>query len=62
VKLFDGQYLVRTNDLGRHYDVSRDGQRFLMISLRPANPSAEPLHMVVVQNWTEELQRLVPAN
>jgi serine/threonine-protein kinase len=62
VKLFDGPYLVRTNDLGRHYDVSRDGQRFLMISLRPADPSAEPLHVVVVQNWIAELQRLVPAD
>ena len=45
----------------RSYDVSPDGQRFLMIKEgaggieTPAPPS-----MVVVQNWLEELKRLVP--
>ena len=41
------------------YDVSLDGQRFLM--LRAAGPqSATPY--VVVLNWFEELKRLAPAN
>ena len=41
------------------YDVSLDGQRFLMIK-----PGAEatPPSIVVVQNWTEELKRLVPTH
>jgi serine/threonine-protein kinase len=62
IKLFDGPYLVRTNDLGRNYDVSPDGERFLMVAPRPPNPSAEPLHVVVVQNWIAELKRLVPGD
>jgi Tol biopolymer transport system component len=60
LKLFAGPYLLRTNDLGRHYDVSADGQRFVMIKLQPTDPSAEAAHIVVVQNWTQELTRTVP--
>ena len=47
--------------LGRMYDVSADGQRFLMIKEtsgadeRPPSP-----RIVLVQNWFEELKRLVP--
>jgi len=47
---------------GRQYDVSPDGRRFLM--MKDAQPtgegSAPPVQLVVVQNWTEELKRLVP--
>jgi serine/threonine-protein kinase len=39
----------------RHYDVSADGQRFLMIKDGPANPSAMPARLVVVEHWFEEL-------
>ena len=41
----------------RTYDVSPDSQRFLMIKqmARPASVA-----IVVVQNWTEELKRLLP--
>ena len=42
----------------RNYDVSADGQRFLMVK-QPANQAAAP-QIVVVQNWFEELKRLVP--
>ena len=47
---------------GRHYDVSRDG-RFLMIkdARRPDEVNVPP-QIVVVQNWLDELKRLVPAN
>ena len=47
---------------GRMYDVSRDGQRFLMIKAwkRPSRRPAAKI--VVVQNWTDELKRLAPAN
>jgi len=41
------------------YDVSPDGQRFLM--LRPVEEGqAAPTQINVVLNWTEELKRLVP--
>jgi len=39
-----------------NYDVSLDGQRFLMVSRRDA---AETLALTFVQNWFDELQRLV---
>jgi serine/threonine-protein kinase len=43
----------------RSYDLSLDGQRFLMIRLEDRKPS--PLtEMTLVQNWFEELKRLVP--
>jgi hypothetical protein len=46
----------------RMYDVSTDGGRFLMIKQAPATGerAAAPVQLVVVQNWTEELKRLVP--
>ena len=40
---------------GRNYDVTRDGQRFVMVE---SQGSAEEIHVVL--NWTEELTRLVP--
>jgi serine/threonine-protein kinase len=42
----------------RSYDVSADGKRFLLLK-RDAD-TAEAAHIVVVQNWFEELKRLVP--
>jgi Tol biopolymer transport system component len=44
---------------GTSHDVSADGTRFLMIR-RPADPPATEI--VVVQNWFEELKRIVPTN
>jgi len=40
------------------YDVSPDGQRFLMV--KPTVQTAAPTQIVVVQNWFDELKRLVP--
>jgi hypothetical protein len=40
----------------RGYDLSPDGKRFLMIKRR------KPTQLVVVINWFEELQRLVPGD
>jgi len=41
------------------YDVSPDGQRFLM--LKPVEQEQATLTQInVVLNWTEELKRLVP--
>ena len=62
-KVFDAPYLVRPlrTGLGRMYDVSADGQRFLMIketSVADERPSSA--RIILVQNWFEELKRLVP--
>ncbi len=43
----------------RDWDVSPDGKRFLMVKLEEKKP--EPVtEMILVQNWSEELKRLVP--
>jgi serine/threonine-protein kinase len=42
------------------YDVSPDGRRFLMIKQRDPKAETTPTSLVVVQNWLEELKRLVP--
>jgi eukaryotic-like serine/threonine-protein kinase len=57
--LFEGQY-VSTQATFPNYDVSPDGQRFLM--LKPTEQSEEgPTQINVVLNWFEELKRLAPA-
>jgi hypothetical protein len=49
--------------LGRTYDVSPDGQGFLMIKEGGgADQTVAPTQIVVIQNWVEELKRLVPTN
>ena len=65
--VLDGQYLLGGALFGgapflvRTYDVSLDGKRFLMIKEAGATgPAVAPASIVVVQNWTEELKRLVP--
>jgi hypothetical protein len=40
------------------YDVSPDGQRFLM--LKPAEEEQSISHLVVVVNWVEELKQKAP--
>jgi len=59
-QLFEGDYVSTEVGLARpDYDVSPDGQRFLM--LKPAEQEqAAPTQINVVLNWTEELKRLVP--
>jgi serine/threonine-protein kinase len=59
VHLFEGAYYFpQGGAMGRTYDVSPDGKRFLMI--KSADDS--PRRIVIVQNWLEELKRLVPTN
>ncbi len=48
--------------VGRTYDVSADGQRFLMIKQGTSEQTAAPPQIIVVQNWVEELKRLVPVS
>ena len=46
----------------RSYDVSADGQRFLVMkTLAERQPDTSSAGFVIVQNWFEELKRLVPA-
>jgi hypothetical protein len=58
--LFQGPY-VRTTGTGPFYDVSPDGQRFMMIKPGESTASSSLTQIVVVQNWFQELKRLVPA-
>ena len=62
--LLEGQYFFLGGvGLSRTYDVSRDGKRFLMIKENgDVGQAVAPAAIVVVQNWFEELKRLVPAN
>jgi serine/threonine-protein kinase len=61
-KVFVGPYGAAASQTGRTYDVSLDGQRFLMIKpAGPADPNVAAASFVVVQHWVEELKRLVPA-
>jgi hypothetical protein len=46
---------------GRTYDVAPDGRRFLMIQQRDL-PQPPLTHVVLVQNWLDELKRLAPTN
>ena len=58
-ELFEGPwYSVQT---ARPYDVSQDGQKFLMISTAADEQALlRSPTMTVVVNWFEELKRLVP--
>ena len=40
------------------YDVMPDGQSFVMIDDSEGEPA--PTQLILVQNWAEELKRLVP--
>jgi len=55
--LFDGRYHYGLGAAPQNYDVTSDGQRFLMVQ---ASEQA-PTQINVVLNWFEELKRLVPA-
>jgi eukaryotic-like serine/threonine-protein kinase len=58
-KLFDGPYF--TAFANRTYDISRDGQRFLMIKDNASGGQAStPASVVVVLNWAEELKAKAP--
>jgi Tol biopolymer transport system component/tRNA A-37 threonylcarbamoyl transferase component Bud32 len=58
-KLFDGPYVF--GPMGRAYDVSADGQRFLIFRLNSqSGDSPRWAGFVIVLNWFEELKRRVP--
>jgi hypothetical protein len=53
----EGRFAYHTNG---SYDVTPDGQRFVLIDDSEAEPA--PTHLVLVQNFSEVLKRLVPPN
>ena len=56
-EVFGGRYFG--GSFGRTYDISPDGERFLMIKESAGSDSRE---FILVQNWFEELKRLVPTD
>ena len=58
VRVVEGPYLSGSSRSSRNYDVSADGKRFLMV--KPPVKQASAPQIIVVQNWFEELRRLVP--
>ena len=57
IRLFSGSYFAGLS--GRTYDVSADGQRFLMIKDKATGPAATN-RIIVVENLFEELKRRAP--
>ncbi len=61
--LFSGTYF---DGIGDQWDVTRDGNRFLMLKPVAASDAAGQEQalpqIILVQNWFEELRRLVPTN
>jgi len=55
--LFEGTFL-RNSAGTRPFDVTPDGQRFVMI--KSGNAVDDTNAIIVVQHWFEELKRLVP--
>jgi serine/threonine-protein kinase len=61
--LFAGMGQYRQGVTRARYDVSADGQRFLMMKEGGGSgQTTVPPQIVVIQNWQEELKRLVPTN
>jgi len=57
-KLFDTRYAEPNPS--RHYDVSADGRRFLMLKAsETGDAKATPVSMVLVEHWFEELKQRV---
>lgn len=59
-RLFTGNY---TSSNPPTYDVSPDGQRFLLMKETEDAPVApQQVYAIVVENWFEELKRLAPSS
>ncbi len=54
--LFGGSYLF--SGPARHYDLSVDGERFLMIKDDSSGGESEANEIHIVHNWFEELKAL----
>ena len=58
LRLGNSRLLFERESAGGGYDVMPDGQSFVMVDKSEAAPM--PTQMILVQNWAEELRRLVP--
>jgi serine/threonine-protein kinase len=63
-ELFQGSFYISPGGSPRpQYDVTPDGQRFLLLASAPGtNASVARPRVVVVQNWFDDVKRLVPAH
>ena len=59
--LFEGSHELDRYSVGPNYDVSPDGQKFVMVR-RTGGGERESIQMIIVLNWFEELNRLVPTD
>jgi serine/threonine-protein kinase len=57
----EGYTIAAPVNTGRTYDISPDGQRFLVVKAA-TTPDAVPPQLIVVPHFDEELRRLVPTN
>jgi hypothetical protein len=57
--LFEGHYEAGLYAFQRNYDISPDGQRFLMIKASEQESAARQINVVL--NWFEELKGRVPS-
>ena len=55
----EGSVFTPPGNPGRTYDVSPDGERFLIVK-PPAAPTEDPPQIVILQHFDQELKRLVP--
>ena len=60
-EVFGGYYVAGGGAFGRTYDISPDGERFLMIK-ESGSDETSSTEFILVLNWFEELKRLVPTN
>ena len=58
--LFEGQYYYEPGPVSANYDITPDGQRFLMVKEGEREEAATQINVVL--NWFEELKRLVPTD
>jgi eukaryotic-like serine/threonine-protein kinase len=59
-KLLESHYCTGGGNPNLSYDVSPDGQRFLMIKAASADPTTVPPNIIVVLHFDEELKRVAP--
>jgi len=57
--LFEGGYEPGSPHISSNYDVTPDGQRFVMVQASDQEPAATRIRLVL--NWSEELKRRVPS-
>ena len=57
--LFEEPYQLKIGSGASNYDVTPDGQGFVMIRTPESSGATQ---VTLVQNWFEELKRLVPTN